>query len=378
MITKSHLPAVSVVIPTHNYAVFLGKAIQSVLDQTFQDWELIVVDDGSTDNTPEVVATFSDPRIRYLRQANGGVAVAVNAGAKASRGQYVGLLGADDILMPDALALQVQVLDSFPDVGLVFGQAYIIDPLDTVRGLKVPFPYRRPTIIPCGQALRALLRKNPIIASSVMVRRRWFPAVGGFDLSLQWSSGEDWAFFVKVAAYASLAYVPRPLVKYRVHPNSLTARAPITEEAVAVRQRFLQKFFSRPGILKDYGHLKGMSYAYLWYRFATIAATRRFPGQAIGYFGRAARFQPWLLASGDGLFFAYCLGKALLPASLVKMGRDLREKVLGRFSLHHGVFWGGYTATEARARPDQSPRPRSSRKATAREHLPLQGPQQGE
>jgi len=91
------MPKVSVIIPTYNYGRFLGEALQSVLDQTFDDFDLIVVDDGSTDNTKEVVASFEDNRIKYIYQQNRGVAAAQNVGILASKGEYVALLGADDV-----------------------------------------------------------------------------------------------------------------------------------------------------------------------------------------------------------------------------------------------------------------------------------------
>lgn len=94
---------VSVIIPTYNYGRFLGEAIQSVLDQTFTDFELIVVDDGSTDNTKEVVSSFKDSRIKYIFQENCGVSAAQNTGIRASTGEYIAILGSDDKWFPENL-----------------------------------------------------------------------------------------------------------------------------------------------------------------------------------------------------------------------------------------------------------------------------------
>ena len=121
------MPVVSAIIPTYNFGRFLGEAIQSVLDQTFTDFELIVVDDGSTDDTREVVGSFNDSRIRYIYQENRGLPAARNTGIKASRGEYIAFLDSDDIWLTQNLELKVKSLDSHPDAGLVCSDGYNFD-----------------------------------------------------------------------------------------------------------------------------------------------------------------------------------------------------------------------------------------------------------
>ena len=130
------MPKVSVVMPAYNYGRFLGEAIQSVLDQTFQDFELIVVDDGSTDNTKEVIGSFTDRRIKYIYQQNRGVSTALNVGISASRGEYIALLDADDIWLPHNLEKGVEVLDEHAEVGFSYGQAYLMDIEGRIYGLR--------------------------------------------------------------------------------------------------------------------------------------------------------------------------------------------------------------------------------------------------
>ena len=117
---------VSVIMPAYNYAQFIGAAIESVLGQSWQDWELIIVDDGSTDATPAVIAGFHDPRIRALRRQNGGEAAARNSGLDLARGEYISFLDADDLYLPNALADRVAFLETHPEYGVVVCDGYFL------------------------------------------------------------------------------------------------------------------------------------------------------------------------------------------------------------------------------------------------------------
>lgn len=121
------MPEASVMIPAYNSAALIGDVIRSVLMQTYPNFEIIVVDDGSTDGSRDVVAAFNDQRIRYHYQENHGVAVARNTGIAHSRGQHIAFLGADDLFLPHKLMQQVPVLESQPEVGLVAGGYLFID-----------------------------------------------------------------------------------------------------------------------------------------------------------------------------------------------------------------------------------------------------------
>jgi glycosyltransferase involved in cell wall biosynthesis len=216
---------VSIVIPTYNYARFLGEAIQSVLDQTFNDFELIIVDDGSTDNTREMVSSFKDSRIKYLWQENRGVAAAQNTGIKASHGEFMTILGADDLYLPQSLELKVNLLDSRPNIDLVCSDAF--DFSDTTGAIigrlwhdpKRPHAWIDPERA-ARQPLKELLKQGCfIMPQTTMVRRRVFDAVGYFDESLK--SGEDWDFFVRVVQRFSIGTINEPLTKIRHHDDSL-------------------------------------------------------------------------------------------------------------------------------------------------------------
>lgn len=220
------MPKVTVVIPTYNYARFLGEAIQSVLNQSFTDFELIVVDDGSTDNTKEVVESFKDPRIRYIHQEHRGVTVAENAGHKASRSEYITGLGADDIYLPQNLELKVKVLDARPELALVCSDAYIFDDrTGAILGRRwhdKPFHYWVDPRRAARDPLKELLARGCFIApQSALSRSKVEEEVGLFDESL--ASHEDWDLYVRILKRFPIETMDIPLLKIRQHGVSMCA-----------------------------------------------------------------------------------------------------------------------------------------------------------
>src|SRR5215207_11289555 len=169
-------PLVSVVIPCYNQAHFLGEAIESVLSQSYPNFEIIVVDDGSPDDTAEVAARY--PEVRYVRQDNQGVSVARNSGLARSGGAYIVFLDADDRLLPGALEVGVRELEAHPECALVFGYS------NHMAANGTPLFSYRPHVE--GDHYLELLRYNYISPSAVaMYRRDVFDSVGGFDPSLR-------------------------------------------------------------------------------------------------------------------------------------------------------------------------------------------------
>lgn len=205
------VPKVSVVITCYNYGQYIGAAIESVLDQTWQDFEIIVVDDGSIDDTPQVMAEYhGHEKIRYLRQENQGQPKAKNRGITESRGEFVAFLDADDLWLPEKLALQLRLF-SDPAAGVGYTRRYWIDSEgQVVQGNERTL--RRGTI------LNYIFIDNFICFSSAMVRRELLTAFGGFDESLP--MGIDYDLWVRLAAQCQFDYVDRPLVNYRTgHAN---------------------------------------------------------------------------------------------------------------------------------------------------------------
>ncbi len=218
-------PAVSVVLPTYNAERYIAAAVESVLDQTFRDFELIVVDDGSSDSTPGVLARFGQ-RIRRLVQGNGGVARARNAGIQASRGRWIAFLDADDTWSPALLDRQLAALRATPAKRAVYSAMTIVD--DELRPLAV----RRGASH--DSSLQALLTRGNVVmaCSNVVCETAVLHDLGGFDPSL--SQCADWDMWVRVATRTDFAYVDEPLVNYRRHGANMS-RDPRLLERDSVR-----------------------------------------------------------------------------------------------------------------------------------------------
>ncbi|MBL8058391.1 MAG: glycosyltransferase family 2 protein [Anaerolineales bacterium] len=208
-------PLVSVVIPAYRQAAYLGAALRSVLAQAGPPLDVIVVDDGSPDDTGAVAAGFGD-QIRYIAQPNGGASKARNTGLRAARGEFVALLDADDLCLPGRLASQAALLQANPGAGLVASDALHLAE-EQLIGLR-SLAYGRPP----WRSFRWHTVEYCATTSTVMLRRSAWEAVGGFEESLHrehWG-GEDWLFFVRLSLAHDLLYQPFPTIIYRVHPAS--------------------------------------------------------------------------------------------------------------------------------------------------------------
>lgn len=244
-------PRVSVIIPTYNRAALLNQAIVSVLDQTFTDFELIVVDDGSTDDTPTVVSAFQDRRIRYVYQDNAGRSAARNRGIELARGEYVAFLDSDDLYLPNKLAVQVAVFERSPALGLVGGGFRQVNEKGDV--LSEVCPWLRFSCLD----LHTWLFACPQMPSSVMVQREWLTRVGGFDGSVE--TAEDWDLFLRLArAGCQMAWVEKLVSAYRIHSaNSVTRASSHVRSMVAV----LDKFFADSNLPAEIVVMRQEAYA---------------------------------------------------------------------------------------------------------------------
>ena len=209
-------PLVTVVIPCYNQAHFLGEAIESVLSQSYKRFEIVVVDDGSTDDTSEVATRY--PRVRCIRQENQGLSGARNTGIGHARGEYLVFLDADDRLLPEALEAGVRELGAHPECAFVSGRCNNIGPDGSP--LKDP-----PRLHVEGDHYLALLRRCYIWPPAVVMFRRWvFEAVGGFDTSLR--SSEDYDMYLRIARRFPVCNHKGAIVEYRHHGASMTRNLP--------------------------------------------------------------------------------------------------------------------------------------------------------
>jgi glycosyltransferase involved in cell wall biosynthesis len=213
---------VSIIIPTFNRARLVGDALRSALAQTYPACEVLLLDDGSTDETPELAASFGE-RIRYIRQENAGVEAARNRGAAESTGEYIHFLDSDDMLTPHAIATLVALAEADTEVRLAFGRARDVDPLG--REMRVYQPdYEHPGgVWPGLNELEHLLLKNYIHPGACLLRRSAWDAAGGFDLA--WGSAfEDWDLWARVARGGLVGYTPELLLTVRTQPGGLSQR----------------------------------------------------------------------------------------------------------------------------------------------------------
>ena len=220
---------VSVVIPTYNRAHTVVDAIRSVLVQSFGDLEVIVIDDGSTDDTAGRIGALADARLRYVRGRHAGVSAARNLGVGRAAGELVAFLDSDDLWHADKLACEVAYLRRHPEVDVVFSD------LEKRHGDRVYPSFMRQTAVfsrrlrgaahPDGLVLESremrlcLLEEVPIKPSALTLRRHAFAEVGGFDET--WSSSEDWEFLLRLAQAHRFAYLDRPLAVLFISPDSL-------------------------------------------------------------------------------------------------------------------------------------------------------------
>lgn len=211
-------PTVSVVIPTHNRRDLIQETIQSVLDQTFEDFEILVVDNGSTDDTRQVVCGICDSRIHYIYQGNTGrPAGPRNTGIRNARGKYIAFLDSDDLWLPHKLALQVEVLDRQQDIGLVFGQLQGFG-----DGIVEGNPWPRISEAKFGKIFKSLfLSWNFIPCLTVVTRREVLERIGGFDEEPALKAVEDFDLWLRIARVCNIQFVPEVLSKYRFHKDHL-------------------------------------------------------------------------------------------------------------------------------------------------------------
>jgi Glycosyl transferase family 2 len=217
-------PKVSIVIPAYNAMTYLPDTLASVFQQTFSDFEVLLVDDGSTDSIRTWVRqTVADRRVKLLSQSNQGLSAARNTGITYSQSEYIAFLDADDLWHPTKLAEQVQWLDAHPTIGLSYTLTASIDSVGNPTGRVLGSAI-------AGNVLPQMLQRNIIdCPSSVLVRRQCFDRVGLFDRTLR--SVEDWDMWIRIAAVYPFAVICKPLVYYRQHPHNMSKNWRVMEQS---------------------------------------------------------------------------------------------------------------------------------------------------
>jgi glycosyltransferase involved in cell wall biosynthesis len=234
------MPKVDIIIPAYNAARFLPTALESVMTQTFTDWRILLVDDGSTDNTFEIVSPFADqlgPKLIYIRQENRGLPAARNTAIRHSSAQFLALLDADDVWLPDRLAESVQRFDR-PEIGLVYGFVSRIDADGNLVTTHDEMKRRAEGRI----ASSIYTRRLDLPCPTITFRRECVDLVGDFDESMR--ASEDRDLWLRIAQRYEIARVPKVIALYRISPGAMTSD---TERMFHAQLRFLEKHYGAPG-----------------------------------------------------------------------------------------------------------------------------------
>jgi glycosyltransferase involved in cell wall biosynthesis len=311
------MPKVSVLIPAYNAMAYLSETIESVLSQTFNDFEVIVVNDGSSDGTEQWVSQIVDSRVKLISQENKGLAGARNTGIAHASVEYIAFLDADDLWEPIKLEKQVRILEENPEVGLVYTWVAYINEKSEFTGRVVKYQAE-------GDVWQTLLECNIVECGSVaMVRRSCFDTVGVFDWNLSaFNVTEDWDMWLRIAARYPFKVVKEPVTYYRQSSSSASKNLKAIEQGFHI---VIEKAFdSAPPELLD---LKRRSYGLANFCFAwkALQSRERAYKEAIHFRASALAHYPRLRFSKEYLRLSLAI------AVMRWFGPESYEKLLAMF-----------------------------------------------
>ena len=250
---ESKTPLVSVIIPAYNAIDYLAETIETVFSQTFQDFEIVIVDDGSTDDTAKLINQLSQekPQIKLVSQANQGVSAARNTGIRQAQGKYIAILDADDLWEPTKLEQQVNSLENNPTVGLCYTWTALADSQGQATGRVIASQAE-------GDVWQQLTEMNIVCCGSTpMIRRCCFDDVGFFDENLRFS--EDWDMWWRIAAKYHFSVIKEPLIRYRQHPSSHSTNCQLMLET---SRTLIERNFAHAPL--ELLHLRNRSYGCIY------------------------------------------------------------------------------------------------------------------
>jgi glycosyltransferase involved in cell wall biosynthesis len=273
-------PLVSIVIATYNMARFLPLAVRSALDQSYGNIEVLVIDDGSQDNTGAVMAPFrSDHRVKYVTQQNRGQAAAKNCGVRKAQGKYIAFLDADDLWIPDKLEQQMPLFRGSPTVGVVYSRLAYID--EAGRDLRIA-----DNELFRGHVSGPMLIRNFIGFGTSIVKKECFDSLGYFDESI--GMGIDYDLWLRLSTQYEFDYVDRPLLRYRVWSGQMSNNCKKRYvNGIAIMQRFLKRF---PDVVDKNTEREAWAHTYVGYGQCLQEVDRR-AGPALRLYARALRYR---------------------------------------------------------------------------------------
>jgi glycosyltransferase involved in cell wall biosynthesis len=332
----SPTPRVTVGLPVYNGARYLGDSIRSVLDQTFEDFELIICDNCSSDRTPDVVRRFDDPRIIYVRHPkNIGGAANTNRCVELARGEYVGIWHHDDVMLPANLEQKVRVLDEHPSVGYVHSDLVLIDAEGTPMAQRWNVEATRDYVEPGLQVFHRYAAHMPIGAlifiGNVLMRRSCYQRLGLFRLDLP--DCYDSEMWLRMALYYDVACLRAPLIKWRLHQASGTHASEALRGANWIRQHYA----AVRRVVMDHGH-RIPQCDQLWRELRTKFADKALKQSKIAFHGRDVRQAGAYLSLARRISPAVMRRKAYWSLAIrLKVGAKGRQVLHSARSLLRGV-----------------------------------------
>ena len=324
------MPKVSVVTPTYNMAHYLPQALDSALGQDYPDMEIIVLDDGSTDNTAEVIERY-EGRVRYVPVQHIGLACAYNRLTALSTGDYIQVLDADDALLPGALSRSVAALEKYPSAGFAYAAATVIDQDGRPYGRRLaPEWIARAGLATSKEAFRALLSGCHVTHSTAMIRRSVLEDVGPYQAESV--PGEDWDMWLRIVSRYDMFYVSETGALYRTHPASITSSYRC-DDVYRSHRYTIERIFADPKF--RYASMRGYAFACLHRTVATVAARGRNRRAFVSHFSSAVRHRPGILgerATGTAVLEG---AKTLFPRQVLAAGKSVRNALASTGSGAH-------------------------------------------
>jgi glycosyltransferase involved in cell wall biosynthesis len=283
MSTASQTPQVSVIIPAYNGDRYIVQAVESVLSQTFTDLEIIVVDDGSTDLTHQVLEPYLD-RIHYFYQENQGVAAARNRGIKEAKGDLIAFLDQDDFFLPDKLAAQVALFRSSPSLGIVNSGWHLVNEQGEIISDIKPWQYF-PKL-----DLETWIVQMPVLPSAMMFSRKWLELAGGFNS--EFDSVDDSDLVIRLTVLGcEAAWLPQVTVCYRQHDKNVSIKKALKQANLFIKLK--QNFFNKPDLPQHIRELENPAFyeALTWMAWQLYYSG--YPVEAVEYYQKSFAYTPY-------------------------------------------------------------------------------------
>ncbi|RMF92800.1 MAG: glycosyltransferase [Candidatus Schekmanbacteria bacterium] len=227
---------ISVIMAVYNAERFLAEAIESILNQTFRDFEFIIVNDGSSDNSEKIIESYDDSRIKLMTfKNNRGLSFALNRGIEKSSGEYIARMDADDISMPDRFEKQIKHLIDNPEIDILGSAVVEIDEVGKFLAIrKLP--------LKDYEIKKELIRSNPFFHSTIMMKRSAFEKAGYYDESIR-QTVEDWDLWFRMSTKCKMENLEEPLVKRRFHKDNLSVESnnELLIKGIEIRRKYIKK-----------------------------------------------------------------------------------------------------------------------------------------